>query len=175
MIPKCLDAVDLELHSCIQARARGWSAPEGAKDAPPDLGSAMPWCAVTTAQWDRDLAKTRREVMTSACAAAFSARRDDGRLPLSQQLSRSSSPASKSSSSSPSFAASIAERWGDGAAGPEMTVSWADDGGVSRINGFFGKLEEGTATLMCMPLAHVTADFTIGRAQEKKKKSTFNC
>ena len=48
-----------------------------------------------------------------------------------------------------------------------MTVSWAHKGGLSRIHGFFGKLEEGTATLMCMPFAVVTAEFKAGCAKGK--------
>ena len=36
-----------------------------------DRGSVMPWCAKTRAQWDEDLAKTKRLVMTSDRAEVF--------------------------------------------------------------------------------------------------------
>ena len=162
LLPGHLDTVDLDLLSRIRLRDRGLVTPGNAKGHPADLGSAMPWCADTKAQWDRDLARSRREVMTSERAAAFFSRRDEGRPPRPQELAHSSSASSTSSSSSSSSASSAHSAGGKGAVGSVAAVSWAHKGGASRIHGFEGAVEQGTAAFVCRPSNYVTAAFVTG-------------
>ena len=108
-----LDDCDLNLLHRIRARDRGWAGPPLASL---DRGSTMPWLANSRAQWDSDLAKTKRLQMTSDRANDFFANRDGGRPkrpsePMARAQSHGSSSGSgRSSSSTSSSSTSSSEK-----------------------------------------------------------------
>ena len=166
-----LDDSDQNLLHRIRARDRGWAGPPLAMQASPDRGSTMPWLANSRAQWDSDLAKTKRLQMTSDRAEDFFANRDEGRPkrpsePMARAQSHGSSSGSgRSSSSTSSSSTSSSEKsnmskgegTSSGAAG--HAVPWAHKGGNARIHGFCGQVADGSATSICHLKVRVTDQF----------------
>ena len=104
--------------------------------------SAMPWCANTLQQWQRDLTSTKRDVMSSARAVGFFARVDESKLPLPTPKPQSSASSSSSSASTASSSDNHSEELEPAEVQKSSeafggSVSWAHKGGANRIHAEF--------------------------------------
>ena len=154
------------------------------------------------AQWDADLASSKRLQMTSHRAEAFFARCEEGRPtrpsePLAQAAFQGASSSSRSSSSSSSSSSTSSKRppsggssglaaaskgailpavpassaGGSGARG--HAVPWAHKGGQSRIHGFCGQVQDGSARSLCHLKTKITTEFQTGLASARGEAETL--
>ena len=128
----------------------------------------MPWCADTLQQWERDLTRTKREVMSSDRAVGFFARLDASTLPPPTMSPRAVAALAQCPSSSDSHSEALdtaeLEESPQGSSQPEAEgVAWVHKGGVARIHASFC---EGLA---CDSSKPVTTAYERGIARTKEE------
>ena len=183
-----LEVDDVDLLSRTRQRDRGTLAPGFANTTQAqsartrgrrkiivrDAGSTMPWCANTKSQWDRDLASTKKNVLTSERAVSFFLCRDQHRPPPPKKSPRSLSATSSSSTSSSSPTSSSTNHGetkslaAPPASSTDKVVACTHTGGASRIHGLIGDVSLGSASWACKPSRFVsTCHDQIGEARTK--------